>query len=1252
MQLVNMDVDPYGAQPRSHFGPLSPGLNAICGPRGSGKTTLLNWLRQIAAENQSPAPYPSTWSSPVAPLTGSSGQPLVSGRVELRNRGVTFQLASDRDGRVNYGASVHGSPAYGDRSTAWSVPTQALSARQRDAFQSLAHDSGAADTEASLEALARRLRLTDPQPTEAYERRQQLLAREQVLVQSLGRLPLAGAGRDALLAEQREVEAELYRLSQVRPTSDFVSDTRRLGERFELIEAELHNRQEELAQLDREIATVRGEIARCEVGSHTPEIGESFRSQLQQLDDRLNRWRQTLRDLKAHRERVDHNATDARLDKQIGDQLGSTKESDPRAALRSLEAQILNTRAQLDQLVDRYDTAPQSLTRESGYATPALGFDVRRDLTGRTRIAYGESYTTAPDAGLLPEKLRAMQHDLHEVCQQLARHEATAAAATLKQQAQQLQRCEAELLLSVERLIDERAALLRKIADEQHLSMEQLTLSFGQWCQCHDHIGLQDWLLREDQAATLSSQSTAPSKPYLLDDLQRLENQRKQVSLRCEECRRQLRDNDMVRRSHATQPWELRVDRDRARHDQLVRELERVSGQLQALQAREQSQSELERVRQELARLPLAPVANDRYMSAFNRHVAGLVGPHNRHYLPRAATPSAVADARYYDNINGTVATQPVAYAEYEVPSAVVRVALRLSIAEAMAAQGEPVALILDAALDGLSADVQRAAVAYLAVVARGQQQIILLTSDEQVANLVRAQHGYVGYFPAAIAPQIEFDINRQLTAYANDHEAAKWSHPIEREPIAPVRAPRSDYYLNDRSLIEDLPTLDATTAARCRALGIDRIGDLLDVDPHWLADNLRLDGISSAHITRWQAEARLLCSVRKLRPFDARVLVGAGIRTPQQLSEMHPSHLLDRVERFLSTEHGRNILRSGSSFELTRITSWIAAAKTGPQRYQRTSMINNELGYDEVEFPEDETAGFVDDNDDRERGYAVRDRNSAYVRNGTRADPRNGERQRTRSNNGARRTNPRNADRNATAQSTDTEYPALRREQRSEQRSGQRNEQRSERTDGARSRSEGTARGPRVSRSENRQFERAPRAPRTEPVRREAVRGETVRLAATHDSVQATQRLKFYLELASPVVDAPSIGPRMASRLEAFGILTVDQLLAAHAESLADKLNMRRIDADLIRGWQEQARLVCRIPNLRGHDAQLLVACQLTSPEELARMDASAVLEQVLEIAHSSEGQRILRGSQAPDLAEVNNWIAWAASCRSLHAA
>ncbi len=1242
MQLVNMDVDPYGTKPRCQIGPLSPGLNAICGPRGSGKTTLLSWLRQIAAENQGIPHHTTRW--PIA----SAYQPPISGRVELRNRGITFQIHNDRNGHVSSASSHDGYPSdSSQRYSSWSAPAPALSPRQRDVFQALLAASGASDTEASLEGLARRLQLIGGVPTDSTAQRQRLLAREQELVLALERVSHLRSSREEVLEERRRIEAELQRTAPTRPVSDFTTDTRRLGERFELIEAELRNRQHELEQLEREIAAVRGELARCDAHAATPDIGESYRSQLKQLDDRLTRWRQTLRDLKAHRERIEYNATDARLDKQIGDQLGSTKESDPRVALRSLEAQILNTRAQLDRLVDRYGPA-STIQRDGGYILPGQGPDVRRDATGQTRIAYGESYAIAPDTNLLPETLRSMQQDLHEVCQQLARHEATAAVETLRQQSQQLQRCEAELLQSVEKLIEERAALLRKIADEHHLSIEQLTLSFGQWCQCHDHLGLHDWLMRDEQITQTTDHEIA-AKPHLLNELQRLEEQRKQVSVRCEECRRQLRDNDLVRRNRATHPWESSFVRSDPRHEQLLLELERVTAQLHEMDAREQSRLELVRVRQELAQLPLASASGDRFSTAFNRHVAGLVGPNHRQYLNRAnAIHGSEYVARHYDNVNGTVVAQPVSYSEYEVPSAIVRIAMRLAIVEAMALQGEPIALLLDESLDGLTVEIQRAAVAYLASITGTNQQIIMLTGDEQIANLVRAHHGFVGYLTSAVLPA-DLDINRQLTAYANDLEAAKWSVPIEREPIAPIHAPRGDYYLTDRSLIEDLPSIESTAAARCRALGVDRIGDLLDVDPHWLADNLRIDGIGSSSVMRWQAEARLLCSVRKLRPFDARVLVGAGIRTPQQLSEMHPSHLLDRVERFLSTDRGRSILRSGSSYELTRITSWIAAAKTGPQRYQRTSLINSELGYDEIEqadfgYVANKTSAY---NKTSVYDEEMQDRDSDYYRDNTRRahrgrsypTERSSRSNRSESNydsyNGSTRGSHSNASRGArnTVRNADPtrvsrEYPTLRHDQGSDSNVGEvsrRERRRAERT----------------ARPETGDLERSRRAPR-----------ETVRLATTQDSVETNERLKFYLELASPVVDAPSIGARMASRLEALGIITVDQLLAADAENLADRLNLRRVDGNVIRSWQEQSRLVCRIPNLRGHDAQLLVACGLTSPEELAHMDTADVLRQVLDVANSAEGQRILRGGKLPDHAEVTDWIAWAASSRSLNAA
>ncbi len=125
-----------------------------------------------------------------------------------------------------------------------------------------------------------------------------------------------------------------------------------------------------------------------------------------------------------------------------------------------------------------------------------------------------------------------------------------------------------------------------------------------------------------------------------------------------------------------------------------------------------------------------------------------------------------------------------------------------------------------------------------------------------------------------------------------------------------------------------------------------------------------------------------------------------------------------------------------------------------------------------------------------------------------------------------------------------------------------------------------------------------------------------------------------------------------MATRLEKCGVYTVQDLLDSDPEQLADQLDHRRVDADEVTSWQIQSQLVCRIPNLRGHDSQMLAACEINSPEDLASMDASEVLSVVLEFAQSSDGQRVLRGSKEPDLEEVTDWISWAGLSRALNAA
>lgn len=141
----------------------------------------------------------------------------------------------------------------------------------------------------------------------------------------------------------------------------------------------------------------------------------------------------------------------------------------------------------------------------------------------------------------------------------------------------------------------------------------------------------------------------------------------------------------------------------------------------------------------------------------------------------------------------------------------------------------------------------------------------------------------------------------------------------------------------------------------------------------------------------------------------------------------------------------------------------------------------------------------------------------------------------------------------------------------------------------------------------------------------------------------------RFYLRPADDVVDAPSIGAKTAKRLEKVSIDTVADLLACDPQETASQLQVKYIDAELIREWQNQARLVCRIPNLRGHDAQILVACQVTDPDQLANADLDELLAQAQKFALSAEGKRVLRSSAVPDHDEVEDWIESAAQARQL---
>jgi len=132
----------------------------------------------------------------------------------------------------------------------------------------------------------------------------------------------------------------------------------------------------------------------------------------------------------------------------------------------------------------------------------------------------------------------------------------------------------------------------------------------------------------------------------------------------------------------------------------------------------------------------------------------------------------------------------------------------------------------------------------------------------------------------------------------------------------------------------------------------------------------------------------------------------------------------------------------------------------------------------------------------------------------------------------------------------------------------------------------------------------------------------------------------RVYLTLKADIVGAPSIGPKMAERFYACGLNTVGDLLAANPDRACVALNIKQLTPELFCIWQAQAQLCCDIPGLRGHDAQILVACGYRTAESVAAANHETLTKAAIAIVSSPAGQRVLRGSKPPDAEEIAFWI------------
>jgi hypothetical protein len=128
-------------------------------------------------------------------------------------------------------------------------------------------------------------------------------------------------------------------------------------------------------------------------------------------------------------------------------------------------------------------------------------------------------------------------------------------------------------------------------------------------------------------------------------------------------------------------------------------------------------------------------------------------------------------------------------------------------------------------------------------------------------------------------------------------------------------------------------------------------------------------------------------------------------------------------------------------------------------------------------------------------------------------------------------------------------------------------------------------------------------------------------------------------LTLKSPLASLPSVAPKQVAALEAAGLLTLGDLIAADADDLASRLHPLASAAD-VTTWQDEAALCCDVPDLAPAEARLLIACGVTGPRDLAALSPIELWELVVPVAESPDGRRLLGSGTAPDLDAVTRWI------------
>lgn len=1223
MQLEHILIDGFGILSQYRVDRLQPGVNVLYGSNGAGKTTVLQFLRGVFCN------FDRARRLRLLP-------PLRGGRA---GGSLQILLSADRYEIIRHARAGHHDTlairAIDAPANATAELRQTVASWDRDLIESLfLVGHGEVQSLQELVRLALRdkieLRTTKPSTTWLAER----IATVEVQRQDLfGPQP----GTDRI----RQLEAELKQLDTQLATHQ----DRQLGEhaRLEQERAQLERHLEEirieLTWLDQELQGVQCDLSETQqrlwsqretfepvvetiIDELPPppilspvNVNAALTDELTEIEQQISHAQQVLRDLAASRKQI--SVARAEL---IGAEVPESEEvfRRQRSAIATVEQESLR----LQQIL--HDLQP----------TEAPLCQCQRLQTElRTSIA-------------------SIQKQLSLMCKELSRQQVVSEQMLLNAQRDEVDQCEAELIRQIQRLRHKREHLLQSLSGAEGELLGVRTQHEAAYCECVEHQSTLDTHLPCSTLRTNSdSQAVQQSAP---------QTRRSQKTSRRRILVSDARSGD-VEQAEAlrTRLQQLRAQSlsTRQRLVQKQRELDVVRQQWEGLaedtvltrlrQTRSNVEQQLADAREQWQSLAMLQTVLQKTQAKLNvEEVPEVIVTASS--LFRQMTGGRYHAVRFDDQLQELLV---LGEDEVRLPLQVLSrgtleqaaLSFRLALWQEYQRRGVDLPLVLDEVL--VESDEQRLAliIDVLKDFFTEDRQLILMTCQEHLANAFESAGLTVRDLPgsrrrgvASIAKRTVSELNLPRPAAvpaptsAVDHVPALNSGPLVDEPVAAAHPAQADdsssglvdlkksvrlasdrvqpdepFWLQTDSAVSLVPSLGEQMARRLGAIGVRTVADLIELDPENTDIPLDTLQISAATLRRWQAEGRLLCCVPDLTARDVQVLVLCGIYSPGELAEATAEDLLSRVRKQADEqrEYTEMIwLRERSDWpRLEHFQIWILAARRA-RSYRQA----------------------------REWSGQRRRRHAAHALK----PPHRGN-----------------------SESTERESVQFLRTGRQEvmQNIRERHQQSVSSRTPAREIVHVTQGTPSVRFPESaRQQQRLPDSLGTTPKTDDdnGVMNATFQASTKQVSETADVELRFFLHLDSPIVDAPSIGPKTASRLERIGVIQVSDLLQREAAELSRRLHDRRITPETCLAWQQQATLVCCIPELRGHDAQVLVACGYTDVAAIAIQSPETLFAIVGPFVNSDRGQRLLRSAKTPDLEEVRYWVDCARRSRTLRAA